>query len=80
MDTVGWVYYNQGKFAEAERQFLVASELLPKEAAIQYHLGLVAQKQGRRAEATTALKRALLLDANFDEAAAARKLIQDLGG
>ena len=80
MDTVGWVYYQQGKLAEAEQQFRAAADILPREAAIQYHLGLVAHKQGRAVEATTALKRALLLNASFDEAAAARKLIQELGG
>jgi Tfp pilus assembly protein PilF len=47
---------------------------------IQYHLGLVAQKQGRNIEAVTALKRALLLDPGFEEAAAAQKLVKELGG
>jgi Tfp pilus assembly protein PilF len=80
MDTVGWVYYKQGNLPEAERQFQGASDLAPQEAAIPYHLGLVAHKQGRAVEASTALKRALLLNPNFEDAAAARKLIQELGG
>ena len=80
MDSVGWVYYKQGKLVEAEQQFRAASDMLPTEAAIQYHLGLVAQKQGRSVEATTAFKRTLLLNPNFDEAATVQKLIQQLGG
>jgi len=80
IDTVGWTYYKQGKLAEAEQQFRAASDLLPNEAAIQYHLGLVAHRQGRAVEASTALKRALLLNPNFEEAAAAQKLIKEMGG
>jgi Tfp pilus assembly protein PilF len=80
MDTLGWVYYQQGKLDDAEAQFKQASEMLPKEAAVQYHLGLVAYKKGRKVEASSAFKRALLLNANFEEAASARKLIQELGG
>jgi Flp pilus assembly protein TadD len=80
VDTLGWVYYQQGKFAEAEQQFRLASELLPNEAMVQYHLGMVARKQGRMIEATSALKRALLLNPQFDEAAAAQRLLHELGG
>ncbi len=47
---------------------------------VQYHLGLVDQKQGRTAEASSAFKRALLLDPNFEYATTARKLAQELGG
>ncbi|MBP2672851.1 MAG: hypothetical protein H6Q85_2917 [candidate division NC10 bacterium] len=70
----------QGRFADAEREFRAASDVLPREAAIQYHLGLVAHQQGRTVEASSAFKRALLLDPQFEEAASARKLIQELGG
>ena len=80
LDTLGWVYYHQGKYAEAEKQFRSASEALPRVAVIQYHLGLVAHKQGRTVEAVTALKRALLMEPNFEEAAAARKLVAGAGG
>jgi Tfp pilus assembly protein PilF len=80
MDTLGWVYYQQGKLDDAEAQFKQASEVLPKEAVVQYHLGLVAYKQGKKVEASSAFKRALLLNANFEEAASARKLIQEVGG
>jgi hypothetical protein len=53
---------------------------LPNDATIQYHLGLAAHKQGRTIEAVTALKRALLVNPQFDEAAAAQKLLRELGG
>jgi len=82
-DTSGipWlVYFKQGRLADAEREFRAASDALPRAAAIQYHLGLVAQQQGRTVEASSALKRALLLNPQFDEAPSARKLIQELGG
>jgi Tfp pilus assembly protein PilF len=74
------VLYQQGNYSEAEKRFKEASQSLPQSAAIQYHLGLVAHRQGRNAEAITALRRALLLEPGFDEAAAARRLIQELGG
>ena len=80
IDTLGWVYYQQGNLAEAEKQFRAAGDLLPREATIQYHLGLVAHRQGRSVEASSALKRALLINPEFAEAAAARKLIKELGG
>jgi len=80
MDTLGWVYYQQGKYGDAEKQFKAAGDLLPRVAVIHYHLGLTAQKQGRLVEALSSLKRALLLEPNLEEAAAARKLIQELGG
>jgi Flp pilus assembly protein TadD len=80
VDTLGWVYLHQGKFTEAEQQFRLAVDLLPNEAMAQYHLGLVAHKQGRTVEAMSALKRALLLNPQFDEAAAAQKLLHELGG
>jgi tetratricopeptide (TPR) repeat protein len=80
MDTLGWVYFKQAKLAEAEKQFRAASDILPNEATIQYHLGLVAHRQGRAADASTALKRALLINPNFEDAATARKLLQELGG
>jgi tetratricopeptide (TPR) repeat protein len=80
LDTVGWVHYMLGNLFEAERQLRAASNLLPAEAAIQYHLGLVAKKQGRRVEASTALKRALLLNPNFEGADNARKLIGEMEG
>ena len=79
MDTVGWAHYRQGSLIEAEQAFRAARDLLPGDASIQYHLGLMAYKQGRRAEALSAFKRALLLDPDFPDAAATRRLIEELG-
>jgi tetratricopeptide (TPR) repeat protein len=80
VDTLGWVYFQQGKLTEAEQQFRAAVDILPNEAMVQYHLGLVAHKQGRPVDAMSALKRALLLNPEFEEAAAAQKLLRELGG
>jgi predicted Zn-dependent protease len=74
------VYFHQGRLNEAEQQFRVASDLLPNEAMIQYHLGLVARKQGKTTDAVTALKRALLINSQFEEAAPAKKMLRELGG
>ena len=70
----------QGQLTEAEQQFRLAVDLLPNEAMVHYHLGMVAHKQGRALEAMGALKRALLVNPQFDEAAAAQKLLRELGG
>lgn len=40
IDTLGWVHYRRGAYAEAAKVLARAAELVPKNAVIHYHLGL----------------------------------------
>lgn len=51
IDTLGWVYYQQGRFEDAYREHLKAAEIEPDEPVILEHLGDVLMKLGRPLEA-----------------------------
>lgn len=80
LDTLGWIHYRRGAYAEAERVLARAAELAPGKAAIHYHLGLTYQRLGKKHDAVSTLRRA----ASLDPALAAREkigdLIRELGG
>jgi tetratricopeptide (TPR) repeat protein len=50
-DSVGWVYYRQGKFEEAVKYLERAVELLPYDATVNDHLGDAYWSVGRKREA-----------------------------
>ncbi|MBI3609950.1 MAG: tetratricopeptide repeat protein [Nitrospirae bacterium] len=58
----GVSYYEQGRWAEAEREFLTATSLDPKSPRIQNNLGLVLKRQGRDSEAESRFRSALQID------------------
>jgi tetratricopeptide (TPR) repeat protein len=60
-DTLGWAYFKTGKYAEAERELVLASRKSPGTAAIFEHLGDLYEKQGRTADAISNWKNALSL-------------------
>lgn len=62
IDTLGWVYYMQGKFEDAYRQLLRSAELIPDESVVAEHLGDVLMKLGRPVEARGYYRIALALD------------------
>jgi tetratricopeptide (TPR) repeat protein len=51
IDTLGWVYYQQGKYDEALPQLLRAAELVPDDPSVFDHLGDCAMSLGRPQEA-----------------------------
>ncbi|MDA3872611.1 MAG: tetratricopeptide repeat protein, partial [Kiritimatiellae bacterium] len=51
LDTLGWIYYQQGQFEDAYRELLKSAELDPDEPVILEHLGDVLMKLGRPLEA-----------------------------
>ena len=59
---MGVNYYKQGKFAEAEREFLLAAALNPESSQIQNNLGLVLKTQGRDGEAESRYREALRIN------------------
>ncbi|WP_372602604.1 tetratricopeptide repeat protein [Actibacterium sp.] len=59
IDSLGWVYYRLGRFAEAVEPMERAVELLPVDPVVNDHLGDVLWAVGRRNEAQFQWKRAL---------------------
>jgi tetratricopeptide (TPR) repeat protein len=60
-DTLGWAYFKIGKYPEAEKELLLASQSSPGHAEILEHLGYVYEKEGKTADAISNWKRALSL-------------------
>ena len=58
IDSLGWAYYQQGKYEEALKTLSEAASLSPSMAEIQYHLGLAYEANNRLKEARIAHSRA----------------------
>jgi len=78
MDTLGWVYYQKGLYDSAAAEFADSIEKLPENAVVRYHLGLALFKSGKTDEAREQLEKALSLDADFDGADEARRVLEEL--
>jgi tetratricopeptide (TPR) repeat protein len=65
LDTIGVVLSHAGAHEQALRPFELAVSRAPNQAAYHYNLGISLQFSGRFAEAETALRRALQLDATL---------------
>ena len=78
MDTLGWVYYKKGLYANAIAEFSDCLEQMPDNATVIYHLGMAYYKKGDHEKARAELEKALLLDENFTGAAEARKTLAKL--
>jgi tetratricopeptide (TPR) repeat protein len=59
LDSLGWVYYKQGKLDEAEAMLRKAVEHEPHDPTIRSHLGDVFAKQGRTDEAAAEWEKSL---------------------
>ncbi len=80
-DTLGWVQYKRGEFAEALRSFqtALALPLDPRFVpAVRYHLAFAKHKTGSQAEARQELEALLKLAPNAAEAAEAQAILQTL--
>jgi tetratricopeptide (TPR) repeat protein len=53
LDSLGWVYYQQGKYAEAEGPLLRAIEKIGSDPTVHDHLGDLYVKLGKTKEAIT---------------------------
>jgi tetratricopeptide (TPR) repeat protein len=76
-DTVGWVYFKQQKYQEAEKELKQAVESVPDNPTIRYHLAVVYERQAKKKEAAAALEKALS-GKEFPEANDARRLLDQL--
>jgi tetratricopeptide (TPR) repeat protein len=62
VDSLGWVYYQQGKLDLAEKYLTDAAHLLPRDATVQQHLGDVFAKRGDVHRALDIYRAALTLE------------------
>ncbi len=67
IDSLGWAFFKQNKFTEAEKQLKDALRRSPASATIQEHLGDVFDKQGKPDLAKAAWKRALSLSSDREQ-------------
>ena len=66
VDSLGWVYYKVGKFAEAVTELERAVQLMPQDPVINDHLGDAYWRMGRKREARFQWGRASRLDPDED--------------
>ena len=59
LDTVGWIYFKNGRNTRAEAVFLDALRVAPNNVATRYHLGQLYAETGRRQSAERAFQQAL---------------------
>lgn len=78
LDTLGWIYCRQEKYAEALKYLQKAVDQAPKHPVLQYHLGFCAAKLGDTAAARQALETALASESKFPEREEAQKLLESL--
>lgn len=63
LDSLGWLYFKQGKYQEALVELQRAAEALPEPDAVVYeHIGDACDKLGKKAEAVLYWQKALQLD------------------
>ena len=74
-DTLGWVYYKQGRFDKAYPFLAEASAALPQHPVVRYHHAVALAKIGKQDEALAELKTALSLPGGFPEAERAAKML-----
>jgi tetratricopeptide (TPR) repeat protein len=64
-DTLGWVHFKRGEYADALRLLSEAGEKLPAEPEVQYHLGMAHYMMAQETAARSAFERALATTADF---------------
>ncbi|MCX7642484.1 MAG: tetratricopeptide repeat protein [Armatimonadetes bacterium] len=67
-DSLGWVYYQRGKYKEALRWVEKAVKAAPNDAELRYHLGMIFWKLGEREKALRELREAVKIDPGHPQA------------
>jgi len=78
IDSLGWVYFRQGKLDLAEKYLLDATHLLPRDPTVQEHLGDVFAKRGDLMRALTTYRHALTLEPEQKDEAQIKMKIAEL--
>jgi tetratricopeptide (TPR) repeat protein len=66
LDSLGWVYYRQGRLEDALDQLIRAVNALPEDPVILEHVGVTLMKLGQHREASELIQRALNLGGERD--------------
>ncbi len=80
LDTLGWIHYRRGAYADAEKILARAVARAPGNASIQFHLGMTYSRLGKKPEAVSALRRAAQLDAKLAQNEQIDRIIREIGG
>jgi tetratricopeptide (TPR) repeat protein len=80
LDTLGWIHYRRGAYAEAEHVLARAVERAPDHGRIRFHLGMVYARLGRATDAVSTLRHAARLDAGLARSEKLEEIIAGLGG
>jgi predicted Zn-dependent protease len=78
IDSLGWVYFRQGKLDLAEKYLTDATHLLPRDATVHEHLADVIAKRGDYHRALDLYREALTLDPESKDEAKIRSKIAEL--
>jgi tetratricopeptide (TPR) repeat protein len=78
IDSLGWVYFRQGKLDLAEKYLTDATRLLPRDATVHEHLGDVLAKRGNVDRALDLYRAALTLEPEPKDEAKLRSKIAEL--
>ena len=78
VDSLGWVYFRQGKLELAEKYLTDATKLMPRDATVKEHLGEVLAKRGETSRALTLYRAALNLDPDAKDLEKIRSKIAEL--
>jgi len=78
IDSLGWVYFRQGKLDLAEKYLTDATRLLPRDATVHEHLGDVLAKRGQVGRALDIYRAALKLEPEAKDEAKLRSKIAEL--
>ena len=78
IDSLGWVYYQQGKLELAEKYLTDAAHLLPRDATVHEHLGDVLAKRGEVHKALDLYREALTFEPDAKGEAKLRLKIAEL--
>ncbi|MEW6080110.1 MAG: tetratricopeptide repeat protein [Thermodesulfobacteriota bacterium] len=77
LDTLGWVYYRQGKYDDAIRELRLSAEQLPDSADVNYHLGMAYYGKGDAVSARQYLEKAM--QSAHPAAVEIRRILSELG-
>ncbi|MFQ5862885.1 MAG: tetratricopeptide repeat protein [Candidatus Brocadiales bacterium] len=77
-DTLGWIYYLNGQYAEALRELRQATQLAYGNPTMHFHLGAAYLKKEMGYEALAQLQKAVKGGADFPELEEAKRLIQEI--
>ena len=80
LDTLGWIEYVRGNYKDAEPPLAQAAKLAPSNGMIQYHLGMVYYKLGKKDDAIAAFRAVQRQDPKLGDTKKVKDLLKELEG